>query len=76
DADLVVRIVRDYFTSDVNEFVIDSQEAYNRVVDLLQYISPELIDSVTLYEPTAKDSDIFRWFNLEDSLESLRERRV
>ncbi len=38
DADLVVRIVRDYLTSDVNEFVIDNQEAYNRVVDLSLFI--------------------------------------
>lgn len=76
DADLIVRIVRDYLTNDVKKFVVDSQEAYNRVVDLLQYISPELLDCVTLYEPTVKEGDVFRRFNLEDSLERLRDRRV
>ncbi|MBP2634936.1 MAG: rng [Firmicutes bacterium] len=76
DADLVVRIVRDYLTHDVSEFIIDSREAYNRVIDLLRYISPELIDCVSLYEPTAHESDVFSRFNLETSLESLRDRRV
>ncbi|WP_371368602.1 Ribonuclease G [Sporomusa rhizae] len=76
DADLVVRIVRDYLTSDVSEFVIDSQEAYNRVVDLLKYISPELVDCVTLYDPTGQNDDIFCRFNLNVQLESLRDRRV
>ncbi len=76
DADLVVRIVRDYLTSDVTEFVIDSQEAYNRVVDLLRYISPELMECVSLYEPTAQEGDVFRRFNLDNSLQSLRDRRV
>ncbi len=76
DADLVVRIVRDYLTEDVTEFVIDSQEAYNRVVDLLTYISPELVDCVRLYTPTGQESDVFSRFNLDVQLESLRNRRV
>ncbi|HWR41574.1 Rne/Rng family ribonuclease [Sporomusa sp.] len=77
DADLVVRIVRDYLTNDVTEFVIDSQEAYNRVVDLLKYTSPELVGCVRLYEQTAgPDGDMFSRFNIDTKLESLRNRRV
>lgn len=76
DADLIVRIVRDYLTEDVTEFTIDSQEAYNRVVDLLTYISPELVDCVKLCAPTGKETDIFSRFNLDIQLESLRNRRV
>lgn len=76
DADLVVRIVRDYLTDDVTEFVLDSQEAYNRVIDLLKYTSPELTDCVKLYEPTAQSGDIFSRFNLDACLDSLQNRRV
>lgn len=76
DADLVVRIVRDYLTNDVTQFVIDSQEAYNRVVDLLRYISPELMDCVSLFEPNAHAGDIFSRYNLDVALESLQSRRV
>jgi ribonuclease G len=76
DADLVVRIVRDYLTDDVTEFVIDSQEAYNRVIDLLTFISPELIPCVKLYEATGPDSDIFSRFQLDAKLEELYNRRV
>ncbi|QDR80134.1 Rne/Rng family ribonuclease [Sporomusa termitida] len=77
DADLVVRIVRDYLTSDIAEFIIDSQEAYTRVIDLLKYTSPELAGCVRLYEQASgPDNDLFSRFNIEAKLESLRNRRV
>lgn len=76
DAELVVRIVRDYLTEDVTEFVIDNQEAYNRVIDLLTHISPELVECVRLYTPTSQESEIFSRFNLDVQLDSLRNRRV
>lgn len=76
DAELVVRIVRDYLTEDVTEFVIDNQEAYNRVVDLLTHISPELAECVRLYTPTGQENDIFSRFNLDAQLDGLRDRRV
>ncbi|WP_371371519.1 Rne/Rng family ribonuclease [Sporomusa aerivorans] len=76
DADLVVRIVRDYLTSDVTEFVIDSQEAYNRVIDLLKFISPELIGCVQLFQAGGQDYDLFSRFHLDTQLEELRNRRV
>ncbi|SMC83033.1 Rne/Rng family ribonuclease [Sporomusa malonica] len=76
DADLVVRIVRDYLTNDVTEFIIDSQEAYNRVIDLLKYISPEFIECVRLHEANGPEGDVFSRFNIDTKLESLRNRRV
>lgn len=76
DADLVIRIVRDYLTNDVTEFVIDNQEAYNRVIDLLKYISPELIACVRLHETTGLEGDVFSRFNIDTKLEGLRNRRV
>lgn len=76
DAELVVRIVRDYLTEDVSEFIIDNQQAYNRAVDLLTHISPELVKRVQLYAPTGQESDIFSRFNLDVQLDSLRNRRV
>jgi len=76
DADLIVRIVRDYLTDDVTEFVIDSQEAYNRVVDLLAYTSPELVECVRLYQHTGSGGDVFSRFAIDDKLEALQSRRV
>ena len=73
-----MRIVRDYLTSDVTEFIIDSQEAYARVVDLLNYTSPELAGCVRLYEQqtSGPDNDLFSRFDIDARLESLRNRRV
>ena len=73
DVDLVIRIVRDYLSSDVEEFLIDNREAYERVCDLLKYTSPELISKIRLYE--AKD-DIFSHYGLDEELEKLGQRCV
>lgn len=73
DVDLVIRIVRDYFTADVTKIVIDNREAYNRVADLLRFVSPELVSRLELYEGS---EDVFAFFGLEEELGQLDDRRV
>jgi len=73
DVDLVIRIVRDYLSSDVEEFVLDSKEAYARVCDLLKYTSPELVNRVRLYEGS---EDIFSYYALDEELEKVGQRCV
>ncbi len=73
DVDLVIRIVRDYLSSDITEFVLDSREAYGRVCDLLKFMSPELIPHIRLYE--GKDN-IFTYYGVDTELAKLEQRRV
>ncbi len=73
DVELVIRIVRDYLTDEVNKFVLDNREAYGRVVDLLQYTSPELVKRVELYEGP---EDIFTFYGLEEELYKLEQRQI
>ncbi|MEN6414493.1 MAG: Rne/Rng family ribonuclease [Veillonellales bacterium] len=73
DVDLVIRIVRDYLSADVEQFILDNREAYGRVCDLLKFISPELLSRVTLYEGS---EDIFTQFGLEDEITKLGQRHV
>jgi ribonuclease G len=73
DVDLTIRIVRDYFSSDVEKLIVDSREAYVRVKDLLQYVSPELVSRVELYEG---QQDIFTNYGIDDELEKANQRRV
>ena len=46
DADLIIRLVRDRFTADIDELVIDNEEAYQRVRSLVEANSPELVDRI------------------------------
>lgn len=73
DADLVIRIVRDYFTPEIDVLIVDQQEAYARICDLLKYISPELVERVQFYEG---EEEIFRFFHLDKEIERLGQREV
>ena len=50
DADLLVRIVRDRFSADVDELIVDDRTVYDRVVELVELRLPELAPRVRLYE--------------------------
>lgn len=73
DVDLLIRIVRDYLSGDVEKFVLDNREAHTRVAELLRVVSPELLPRLELYEG---DEDIFARYRLEGEMEKLSMRRV
>ena len=72
DVDLVIRVVRDFLTSDLEELIIDNRDAYNRVVELLSYHSPELASRVTCYE----GNDLFSLHQVEKQFTQLEKRQV
>jgi ribonuclease G len=73
DADLIIRIVRDSFTDDVNEMIVDDPAVYQRVKELLQYISPQLVERVKLY---TEKQPLFRRYELEDAINHIGDREV
>lgn len=73
DVDLVIRIVRDYLSSDIDEFVVDNAEAFGRVCDLLKFISPELLTKAKLYQGS---EDLFTHHGLSAELEKIGQRQV
>lgn len=73
DVDMVIRIVRDHLTPDIDQLILDNREAYGRVCDLLKAISPELVPKVVLYEG---EEDVFEHFGIEKELEKLGQRCV
>lgn len=73
DADLLIRLVRDNFTADIDELVIDNAEACQRVRDLVAGLSPELVDRVHCYD---KKQPIFKAYHIEEEIEKLGDREV
>ena len=73
DADLVIRIVRDYFTDDIGAMIVDNKEVYQRVCDLVQYISPKLVERVKLY---TGNRPIFQEYHVEEEIENIGKREV
>ena len=73
DADLIIRIVRDSFTDDVDEFLIDDAQVYQRVIDLVKFISPHLLARIKLYQGA---KPLFKEYGIEESLEQLGAREI
>ena len=73
DADLVIRLIRDQFTQDIEEVLVDQGDAYQRMRELLLRISQELAERVKLY--TAKE-DMYVRFGVEEQLALLSGREI
>ena len=73
ELDLSVRMVRDYFTRDVKEIVVDNPEAFQRIQALLAEMKDAEDTELKLWD---SGEDVFSGFGLGDTLASLADRRV
>ena len=73
DLDLVLRVVRDLFTSEVDRLSIDSRPAYERVCEFVTALMPRLASRVHLYEGT---TPIFDQHGIETKIARALDRRV
>lgn len=73
DYDLVYRLVRDAFTSDIDKFVVDSRSEYEKTLELLDSLSPHLKNRVYLYH---EGPPIFDSYGVEPDLERALQRKV
>jgi len=73
DLNLILRLIRDAFTRDVNRLVVDSQSAYENILELVAMISPGLKSRVFLYD---EPMPIFHAYNIETEIERTLRRKV
>lgn len=73
EMDLTFRVVRDLFSADVEEFVVDSKEVYNRTCEFVASLVPALVDRVKLYEGR---TPIFEQYGIEKEIERALRRKV
>lgn len=70
---LAQRVIRDYFTPDITEILIDDELVYNETRDFIKMISPQHQKIVKRYKT---DKPIFSKHQLEDQIASIFENRV
>ena len=70
---LVLRSIRDSFTHDVNEILVDTESVHHDIKDFIHIISPKHTRIVKLYEG---DKPIFTKYELENQIASIYENRV
>jgi ribonuclease G len=73
EMDLIFRVVRDLFSPDVDEFLVDAPEAYEKCVQYASSLVPTLVARVRLYEGRAP---IFEETGIEKEIEKALRRRV
>ena len=73
ESDLVIRTIRDVFTSDIERIVVDDEEVAERARDFLSIFSPRSSDIVNVY---GQPEPIFHKYGIEAELERLHSRRV
>jgi ribonuclease G len=73
DLDLVLRAARDLAGPQLVEFWIDDTEGYQRVVEFLDRVQPELTGKVKLYR---RQLDIFEAFGVQSELEQALQPKV
>ncbi|MCA8911388.1 MAG: Rne/Rng family ribonuclease [Planctomycetes bacterium] len=73
DSDPAIRTVRDYFTADTTEIVVDDKDVYERVLAFFDQLMPSFRDRVKLYEG---DVPLFFHTSLENQLDHIFDKKV
>ncbi|MDL2236932.1 Rne/Rng family ribonuclease [Christensenellaceae bacterium OttesenSCG-928-K19] len=73
EENLLFRTARDLFTEDVEEFIINDKDYFEKITALVNIISPTMVDRLTLYED---EGNIFDNFAIEDKIEKALSRKV
>jgi ribonuclease G len=73
EADLIFRVVRDLFSPEVDEFVVDSREVYDKCLRYVEMLVPALAERVRL---STERAPLFEVFGIEKEIDKALRRRV
>lgn len=73
ESDLVVRTIRDVFTPDISEVVVDNEVVYRKIKDFLKAVMVEQEERLRLY---TEDRPLFYAMGIEEELERAFGRKI
>jgi ribonuclease E len=73
ESDMIIRTIRDIFTSDVDAIHIDNVEAYERSREFLQLVMPRFVNRLQLYQGR---EPLFHKYKIEDEILRIHQRIV
>ncbi len=71
--DMVLRTVRDHFTAEIEEILIDNPKEYKEIKSFFRMIMPRMGKAVKLYQGK---KPLFSQYNIEQQIESFYKRQV
>ncbi|WP_077368071.1 Rne/Rng family ribonuclease [Anaerosalibacter sp. Marseille-P3206] len=69
---MIHKIVRDVFVNPTDKMIVNDKDKYESIIELLEYISPELNDRVELRDK----EDIFQIFNVKEKIKNIFNREI
>ncbi len=73
ESSLVIRAIRDYFTADVGEILIDTDDIFDQAQQFMNHVMPESASRVKRYRD---DAPLFSRFQIEHQIETAFSRTV
>jgi ribonuclease E len=73
DSGLIIRSIRDYFSDDIDEVLVDSKDAYREAKEFFRETMPKCEKRVKLHK---EKRPIFSRFQLEEQIDQIYEKRV
>ncbi|MBL8350066.1 MAG: Rne/Rng family ribonuclease [Burkholderiaceae bacterium] len=73
ESSLVIRAIRDYFTSDIGEILIDTDDIHDQALQFMNHVMPESAARVKRYRD---DAALFSRFQIEHQIETAFSRTV
>jgi ribonuclease E len=73
EPDLLVKVVRDLFTEDFRELVVQGDEAWDTVEGYVKHVAPDLMPRVRRHTGT---SDVFADFRIDEQITKALDRKV
>jgi ribonuclease E len=73
ESDMIIRTIRDIFTSDVDTILVDEPSAYERAKEFLQLVMPRHVNTLRLY---AGKEPLFHKYKLETEIARIHKREV
>lgn len=73
EANLIKRTLRDTLTDDIDEIIIEGEEAYKNAKAFLKLLMPRQVKKIKEYK---KDIPLFQAYNIENQLEEMNQKNV
>ena len=73
ESDMIIRTIRDIFTTDVDAIYIDQEEAYNRAKEFLQLVMPRYANRLHHYDGK---EPLFYKYKIDEEITSINQREV
>jgi ribonuclease E len=73
ESNVIIRALRDYFRSDINEVLVDSDEVYQAARQFIEQVMPDRLNRLIRYNDPVP---LFNRFQIENQIESAYRREV